>query len=429
MKKLILLTIAVTFSALSFAQKNEIKVIEKALKNSNFADAKSAISSAEALIGTMDDKTKAKFYFLKAKALYANGTGADTDMDNAITAMDNLKSLESSMGKLKYTDQANEMKSGMLNAYLTKANDAFTSKDYKVAATGFEKAYRMSPKDTLYLYYAASSAVTHQDYDTALDYYVQLKEMNYSGIQTNYYATNNAKNIEENFGNKITRDLSVKSKSHSNPRDEKTKSKKAEIVKNIALIYVSQGNNEKALAAMADARAENPDDFGLLLSEANVYLKMGNKEKFKSLMQEATLKDPNNPELQYNLGVLAAEGGSAEEAITYYEKAIALDPKYVDAYNNLAVVILGGEAAIIEEMNTLGNSSADNRKYDELKEKRSQLYAQAIPYLEKALALKGFNMDAAKTLMNIYSALGETDKFKAMRTKVEQMEANTAGEN
>ena len=39
------------------------------------------------------------------------------------------------------------------------------------AAKGFEKAYRMSPKDTLYLYYAASTAVTAQDYDNALEYY------------------------------------------------------------------------------------------------------------------------------------------------------------------------------------------------------------------------------------------------------------------
>ena len=34
---------------------------------------------------------------------------------------------------------------------------------------------------------------------------------------------------------------------------------------------------------MADARASNPDDLGLLLSEANVHLKMGNRDKFKDL--------------------------------------------------------------------------------------------------------------------------------------------------
>lgn len=420
-----MLLLAIT--SMSFAQKKEIKEIEKALKNSNFADAKSAVAAAEALMGNMDDKSKAKFYFLKAQALYANGSGTDANIDEAIASLDNLKTLESEMGKLKYTQQANEMTTKMVNTFLTKANDAFSNKNYKSAARGFEKVYKMSPKDTLYLYYAASSAVTAKDYDTALDYYIQLKNMGYDGAEMNYYATNKETNEEELFGNKVTRDVSVKTGAHTNPRNERSESKKAEIVKNIALIYVSQGENEKALGAMADARAENPDDLGLLLSEANVYLKMGNREKFKELMEEATTKDPNNAELQYNLGVLAAEAGNREAAMKYYEKAIAINPSYVDAYNNMAVVVLEGEAKIVEEMNSLGTSAADNRKYDELKEKKAQLYREAIPYLEKALELKRTNIDTAKTLMNIYSVLGETAKFKAMKARIEEMEASATG--
>ncbi|MDH7912558.1 tetratricopeptide repeat protein [Winogradskyella sp. SYSU M77433] len=427
MKKLMTLMLLLAVTSMSFAQKNEIKDIEKALKKSNFADAKSAVAAAEALEGNMDDKSKAKFYFLKAQALYANGAGSDADIDKAITSLDKLKDLESSMGKLKYTDEANEMKNNMVNSFLTKANKDFENKNYKSAATKFEKVYKMSPKDTLYLYYAASSAVTDQDYDRALDYYIQLKNLGFKGERTDYYATNTSTGEEELFSSKSMRDIAAKGSSYSTPRDAKSESKTAEIVKNIALIYVQKGENEKALGAMADARAENPDDLGLLLSEANVYLKMGNKEKFKALMEEATKKDPNNAELQYNLGVLAAEGGNLEASKKYYNKALEIDPNYIDAYNNLAVAILQGEAAIVEEMNNLGTSSADNKRYDELKEKRSELYHEAIPYLKKALELKKTNINAARTLMNIYSALGETEKFKEMKTKVAEMEASAAG--
>ncbi|MCA0152902.1 tetratricopeptide repeat protein [Winogradskyella vincentii] len=428
MKKLLTLVLLLAFTSMSFAQKNELKAMEKAIKNSNFASAKSALTSAEGLIGNMDDKTKAKFYFLKAQALYANGKGSNDDIDSAIQSLGDLKDLESSMGKLKYTDQANQMKTQMMNTFLNNANDAFQSKDYASASVGFEKVYKMSPADTLYLYYAASAAVTGQDYDTALKHYIELKNIGYTGVQMYYYAINKENGQEERFPNKETRDLSVKvAKTHTDAKDEESSSKSAEIVKNIALIYVSQGENEKALGAMADARSENPDDVGLLLSEANVHLKMGNRDKFKSLMEEATLKDPDNAELQYNLGVLAAEGGNIDASKKYYQKAIEIDPNYVDAYNNLAVVILEGEASIVEEMNNLGTSAADNRKYDELKEKRSQLYQEAIPYLEKALSLRKSNIDAARTLMNIYSALGEMDKFKEMRTMVEELEAASGG--
>lgn len=422
-----ILVLLLAFGTLSFAQKNEIKTIEKALKNSNFGDAESAVKAAGALVENMDDKTKAKFYFLKAKTLFADGKGSDENVDIAIETLNQLTDLETEMGKLKYTNEANTMKSTMMNSYLEKGNTAFNNKDYKVAADRFEKVYKMSPKDTLYLYYAASSAVTAQDYDTALDYYIQLKNMGYSGSQMVYYGTNKETGEEEAFSDKTSRDFSVKAKIHIKPREEKSESKTAEIVKNIALIYVSQGENEKALGAMADARAENPDDLGLLLAEANVHLKMGNKDKFKALMEEATEKDPENAELLYNLGVLAAEAGDTKEAKDFYERALAINPSYVDAYNNLAVVILAGEADIVEEMNNLGTSSADNKKYDDLKAKRTGLYEEAVPYLEKALELKATNIDAARTLMNIYSAIGETDKFKVMKAKVEELEASAGG--
>ena len=426
MKKLMTLVLMFTVATMSFAQKNEIKALDKALKKSNFADAKSAASAAEALIGNMDDKTKAKFYFLKAKAYYANGGANDADVDVAIATLDELKSHESSMGKLKYTEEANAMKDGMLKSFLEKANNSLKAKDYKSAAKRFEKVYKLSPKDTVYLYYAASSAVNAKDYETSLGYYKELKTLGFTDIKMNYSAVNKETGVEEFFPEKTNRDFAVKTiKTHTNPKDEKNKSKRSEIVKNIALIYVSQGEDEKALAAMADARKENPDDLGLLLSEANVYLKMGNKDKFKYLMEEATQKDPNNAELQYNLGVLAADANETQQAKKYYEKAISLDPKYVDAYTNLAVLILGEESKIVEEMNGLGNSAADNRKYDELKEKRSDLYRSAIPYLQKSLDLNKSNIDAAKTLMNIYSVLGETDKFKEMKATVESIEATS----
>ncbi len=154
---------------------------------------------------------------------------------------------------------------------------------------------------------------------------------------------------------------------------------------------------------------------------------MGNRDKFKSLMQEAVEKDPENPDLFYNLGVISAEAGDNEEAKKHYEKAISLNPNYVNAYTNLAVSVLSNENEIIEEMNGLGNSAADNRRYDELKNKREEIYRQAIPYLEKALELKSSNVNAARTLMSIYSSLGETDKYKEMKAKVEAIESGGGG--
>ena len=54
----------------TFAQKNELKAAEKALKILDYPTAITAISSAESLIANMDDKIKGKFYFVKAQAFY-----------------------------------------------------------------------------------------------------------------------------------------------------------------------------------------------------------------------------------------------------------------------------------------------------------------------------------------------------------------------
>jgi tetratricopeptide (TPR) repeat protein len=421
MKKQITIALALLVGSFSFAQKNELKAAEKAIKSGNYADAKAAINSAEPLISSADDKTKAQFYFLKGQALYAKGSASSTDVDKAIESFTKVEEIEGKNGK--YSTQVGELKLDMLNDFLTKANAALTSKNYALSSAGFEKAYRMSTKDTLYLYYAAATAVQGQDFDKALIHYEELRDLKFKGIEKQYSATLKSTGESEDFPSKSLRDLSIKAGTHIAPKESITESKSAEIIKNIALIYVNKGENEKAIAAMKEARVQNPDDTSLIISEANVQLKMGNRDEFKSLIQLALEKDPKNPELLFNLGIVAAEAGDSETAKSYYNKALELKPDYADVYNNMAVLILSQEQAIIEEMNSLGSSAADNKKYDQLRDKRTQLYNEAIPYLETTLKLRPKDINAAKTLMNIYSAVDETTKYKAMKAKVEELES------
>ena len=416
MKKQIIIAIAISISAFSFAQKKELKSAEKAIKSNNFAEAKGALAQAESLMSGMDDKSIAKYYFLTGQTLYANGKGSLTDMD---AALENFNKAES-----EYKSEIAELKQVMLSGLLKSGNDAYSEKDYSKASKYFERSYRLAERDTVYLYYAAATAINVQEYDRALTLYEELKDLGYTGIETEYYATN-IETGEEEVLDKNTRDLYVQGKSHIKPGERKSDSKQPEIVKNIALIYVSNGDNEKALAAMKEARAQSPDDVNLILTEANVHYKMGNTEEFKNLLTKATEMDPKNAELQYNLGVISAESDQPEEARGHYEKAIELDPDYINAYINLSALVLAKEEPIIKEMNSLGSSKADNAKYDELREERTELYKEAVPYLTKALEIGPKNINAARTLMNIYSILGETDKYKSLKEKVEAME----GEN
>ncbi|OIQ28567.1 MAG: hypothetical protein BM564_09230 [Bacteroidetes bacterium MedPE-SWsnd-G2] len=421
MRNQIIVAVALLVSSFSFSQKSELKLAEKAIKSENYADAKTAISAADGLIGAADAKTKAKYYFLKGKAYYANGKGTAEDVKVAISSFEEVEKIEGGSGK--YSTYVTEMKQAMLTSFVDNASSAYQAKQYDAAAVKFEQAYRMSKKDTVYLYFAAVSAVTSKDYDSSLEYYKELRELGYKGIETEYKAKNKATGEIESFDNKDVMTFSVQAGTHENPQTTKSKSKSSEIIKNIALIYVNQGKNEEAIAAMQAARKENPGDVNLVLNEANVQLKMGNREEFKKLMMEATQMDPGNATLQYNLGVISADAGDTAAAKKYYERAIQLNPEYADAYNNLAVLILSTEQDIISEMNNLGSSSADNKRYDELKAERLEIYNEAAPYLEKTLKLQPKNIDAARTLMQIYSAVDNMPRFKEMKALVEQLEA------
>ncbi|WP_136480871.1 tetratricopeptide repeat protein [Cognatitamlana onchidii] len=415
MKKQIIVALAIALGGFSFAQKKELKAAEKAIKSKGFADAVTALNAVEPMLESLDPKLKEKYYYLHSLALFADGQGKDADID---VALKDLEKLEDT-----YQNEKSELKTQMTNDFLQKGNKQYEQKNYGEASKYFEKTYDLNTKDTVYLYYAAATAVSVPDYDRALVLYQKLKDLGYTGIVEEIVATNKETGEVDTFPSVSMRDLSVKSGTHENPEIRKTDSKRGEIVKNVALIYVNNGDNEKAIEAMKDARAASPNDVNLILSEANVHFKMGNMEEFGKLLEEAVEIDPNNAELRYNLGVIAAEANHPEEAKAYYEKAIELDPKYVNAYINISALILSGEQPLIEEMNGLGNSSADNKRYDELREQREKLYSDAVPYLTKALEMAPKNINAAKTLMNIYSILGETDKFKEMKAKVEDIES------
>jgi len=273
------------------------------------------------------------------------------------------------------------------------------------------------------MYYAASNAVNAKDYDKALEYYKELKDVGFTGEETIYTAVNKETGEEERMASKEQRDLFVKSGNYINPQDKVSESKKGEIAKNIALIYIEKGEDEKAIAAIEDAKAENPNDVSLMQAEADMYYRMDDMAKYREIMEKIVEQNPDDAVLYYNLGVSAAQMGENDRAVDYYKRAIELDPSMHNARINMAFVILSKEQPIVEEMNSLGMSKADQKKYEELAEERQQLYRDALPHLEKVMENDPTNIEAARTMMNIYYQLNETENAEEMKAKIAELEA------
>lgn len=422
--KYVLLASALLVSVSNFAQKDQIKAAEKSLKNGNSAEAVATLKQAESTIAAATDAEKAQYYFVKGNAfsdLANKKVEAAKNFSEASKAYQEVLNVEKASGKSKYTADAKAAQADLKNKLINAAVDAGNAKNYKDASNLLYQAYEIDKSDVDKLYYAANYAVNAQDYDRALSLYDELKRLNYSGEGTSYYAKSAVNDQEEYFGSnaaaKADRDTKVRLKLYNSPRDEKTPSKKGEIYKNVALILVQQGKNDQAKKALAEAREANPDDSSIALTEANIYLELNDFATYKKLVTDVLAKNPNDADLVYNLGVIASKT-DALEAEKYYKRAIEIKPDYTNAYLNLAILKLDSDKKIIDEMNKLGNSEKDNKRYEVLKKQRTDMFNSALPYLEKAYELDPKNEDVGTTLLNVYGALEMTDKKKALKAKM-----------
>ena len=173
---------------------------------------------------------------------------------------------------------------------------------------------------------------------------------------------------------------------------------------------------------MKEARLENPTDITLVRAEAEMVYKMGDIARYDELMQQVLEFDPTDPEPYYNIGVVAASSGNPEKAMEFYKKAIELKPDYTSALVNLGALILRDEMKIVDEMNSLGMSKADSKKYNALEIKREGLYNEALPYLEAAYSYRSDNPQLVAKLKEIYSLLGMDAKESEMKSKLDELE-------
>ena len=411
----------ILISSISYGQKKELKQAQKLIDQEFYSEALNVLNTNKDFILSSDKKYHAQYYFLNGWALKEN-----SDYLASVNSLKKSMEIERSLRQKKFIENANIIMQQAEADLVNSAVEDNKNGNFKSASVKLYDAYLMNPEkdDNInYLYFSASSAVNSKDYDTALEYYAKLKDMGYTGVVSEYFVTPVETNIEEKVS-ETEYNLFKNSKDYTNQRVGKTESRLPEIVKNIALIYVQKGEVDLAISAIKEARAINPDDVNLLLSEADLYIKLGDREKFKELMKLAIQKDPDNAILYYNLGVINGEQGEFDEAKKFYLKSLELDPSYTATYLNLVGLILEGEGPIVEEMNKLVTSrkASDLDKYDQLEEKRVGLYKECLPYLEKLIEIDPANIEAIKTAKNIYYTIDDIDNFKMMNAKLKELE-------
>jgi len=433
-KKMMMGVIALSMSLSAWAQKDELKALRKIYdedlpSKEQLATYRQALDKLKAMPLNEADKVYYNYYRVNLPSLemMADGNG-QPDMGKLMQFFSNTEKIndlaqayrsvldyEKKAGKEIFTeDITNELKT-IKDIMMNTAVEAEKAKNYVAVSKLMHLLYTLDPADQEKLYYAANYAVTANQNEDAYKYYSELKKLKYTGEGTLYFAKNVATNVEEVFPTKEMRDQYVILKTHVLPREEQKTSKEAEIYKSTALLALKLGKNQEAINLFQEARTKFPEDVTLITSQADVYYQLNDLTKYNALIKEAIAKTPNDPDLYYNLGVTSRKQNNPAEALGYFEKATQIKADYMNAYLAMAEIKLAPDEKIVKEMNSLGTSDKDNKRYAVLQKQRESMFKEALPILEKAFQVDPNNEDVRKTLKGVYSALNMADKANALK--------------
>ncbi len=206
------------------------------------------------------------------------------------------------------------------------------------------------------------------------------------------------------------------------------------------LIYESNkalGNTDAGLPFLEEGRKQFPDDSGLLFSEINHYLAAGELSKMIGNLKEALEKEPTNQSLILTLGqvydqlqVQSNEAGEAdqaneyfESALGYYQQAVEAAPEDFDINYSLGALYYNKAAGYTPSLNEVANdfSKAGEAKYNEIKDKMSGLFAQALPYFLKADSINGQDRNTIIALKEIFARQDNFEKSNVYKDKLESL--------
>lgn len=184
----------------------------------------------------------------------------------------------------------------------------------------------------------------------------------------------------------------------------------------IANLLKTNGEEEKALTVLKEAREKYPRDRSLILEELNIYLVNKEYDRAKENLALAVEADPNNEVLHFSRGAVLDELGEKEAAEASYLKAIELKPDYVDARYNLGALYYNIGADMINVANSIPPNK--QKEYEEKVAEAKSYFTKAQPHFEKALELSPDDKAIMQSLKNIYARTGQDEKMLEMSKRL-----------
>lgn len=179
----------------------------------------------------------------------------------------------------------------------------------------------------------------------------------------------------------------------------------AAVYSSLSTLYKTDGREADAKKLLSDGLLKFPTNVNLLIGNINYYLAEDKFSEAIDLINKAIEVDEKNDQLYVAAGLAYDQMHNVEKSRSMYLKATELNVKNLNAWNNLGSSYVDEANAIIKEMNVLGSSAADSKKYEELNVKKVAAFTKAKPFIEKALSLDPANDQLKRVMMKINGAI------------------------
>ena len=384
MKKLFLLIAVISISFSALAQKGKVTSALSFIDQGSLDKAKEAIDQA-----MLDEKSMNWFntYFAKGKLCQATFKSDNpkfkafyTDpLGEAYTAYEKAMELDEK-GSIKKRIITNMIYNSLALDLYSQGGSQFEAKDYAGALKSFEIQIKITESDkyvgvtdTGMYYNAGLAAMNSRQYSEAIKYFEKCAEMQYLGI-TPYFQ------ISQSY---LDMGDTLKAESMLKSLEEKFKGDK-DVTLQLIDLYIKAGKNDEALSYLKIAKADDPENYSLFFAEGIIYL---NQFKY-------------------------------DESIADLTKSIELKSDLFDSQYGLAAAYINKAS----DMFLKANDIMDVNKYNAAVEEIMAVFAKALPYMEKANELKPDDVFALRGLKELYYRLKMTDKYEAVKTKLDKIE-------
>ena len=363
MKKSIILLSFVLLSSSIYAQKAELTSAILSFRKQDIESAKSYIDAAEVKLnngGALKPKDLGKFWHHKGLVYYSLfDAGKDIYL---LEAAANAFKIDTEIDGSTYAKKSSNELVRCAIAFNNAAFEKYDAKDFSAALGLFESVVEINAYDaigkvdTSNLYNASLMAVQANDSDKAIELFNKLIDLDPSNGDYHLSLIQQFTKIE---------------------------------------------NDEARFNAIKKGRELVPNHTGLIFEEVNYYLAQNNNDELLISLESAIIAAPENKILHFAKGSSLGSLKRYDEAKAAYLSAIALDADYFDAYNNLGSLYLDQAIPLIDKMNNLGLSQADQKIYNSLKGQRNKLYKEAQPYLEEAVRINDSEIQLLNALKDV----------------------------